>query len=1027
MTLSALQGDRETTAREHSISRGLNVRLVLGWEVVAYAVIFVSALGLRVWDLGSRALHHDESLHGYYAYQIFQGSGYEHTPLLHGPFQLFGTALTFFVTGGASDFSVRVFPALFGTALVALPLLFRSHLGRVGSLATSALIAFSPTLLYYSRFAREDVYIAVFTLGLVICVWGYLEEPKEWLLWSAAGLLALSFATKENTFITVSIFLVFLNLWAASDLARQGQEEANGGRLRYAVRFLAFAPITWVITAVWPWTSGVRRRLGLVERPMVMDVLIVLGMLAGPQFAAAIQLPIEAMGAKIDTAAEGRLLGVPTVGGLLVLSAVVGLRWRARVWLVAAGCFYVPYVLLFTSFFTNVEGFGSGIWESLDYWMGQHEVRRADQPDFYYLMFYPAYEFLVLALGGPALLFYSLRGGPRSWILTMVTVLALLAFFGADSFGGGRAVDVAAFAMLPVAAVSLFLAVRGTMFERFLVFWLAATITAYSFVGEKMPWLSVHTALPMVILAGYGIGRVWGRGPDFSPLRLPLGRPLRIAGAVTMLVVVALSVRLAGWVSYGHEDVPREFLFYTQTSADVPDLATEIRELADGSGKGRGLRVQVDDVYVWPWAWYLREYDVSFEQIDGLFVPEAGAVLVLAAANEIYGDAYENDYAPARAYRLRQYFPEDYRGIGDKANLGEAIGDFVVDLGRAATWRRWWDYFVWRDIEPQGVEGRLYVPLEYGRGAGAISAPPDDGKPVVRPTADVEGRYIIGRGGSDPGEMSGPVGVAVDGGGNVYVVDSGNARVQKFDAKGALVAAVGGKGTKLGRFNQPSDVAVDAKGNVYVTDTWNHRIQKFGPDLNPLAAWGKPTRDLINPGPEAMWGPRGIAVDAKGNVFVADTGTHRVRKFSANGKPLSSFGRRGDGKGEFEEPVGVAIGPDGSIFVADAGNARIQRFDAGLKFVAAFAIENWDDRQPTNKPYLEVLKDGRLLATDAPHGRVLLVNADGKVASHLSRVAEVPLFYPGGIALSGKGNFVYLTDGAAGHVRRFPLTDFALR
>src|SRR3972149_12129380 len=139
--------------REALLSRALAFQLRLSWEVVGYLSLFVAGFGFRLWDLGSRALHHDESLHGYYAYKLFLGNGYEHTPLMHGPFQFFGTALTFFVTGGASDYTVRVLPALFGTILIALPLLFPSQLGRLGAFVAAALIAFSPTPLSYSRFA----------------------------------------------------------------------------------------------------------------------------------------------------------------------------------------------------------------------------------------------------------------------------------------------------------------------------------------------------------------------------------------------------------------------------------------------------------------------------------------------------------------------------------------------------------------------------------------------------------------------------------------------------------------------------------------------------------------------------------------------------------------------------------------------------------------------------------------------------------------------------------------------------------
>src|SRR3972149_1311890 len=80
----------------------------------------------------------------------------------------------------------------------------------------------------------------------------------------------------------------------------------------------------------------------------------------------------------------------------------------------------------------------------------------------------------------------------------------------------------------------------------------------------------------------------------------------------------------------------------------------------------------------------------------------------------------------------------------------------------------------------------------------------------------------------------------------------------------------GGGGAELTR---PADLARDAAGNVYVIDTWNHRVQKFDPDLNFVAAWGKAATSLISPGEDEMWGPRSIAVDWDGNVWVVDTGT----------------------------------------------------------------------------------------------------------------------------------------------------------
>ena len=288
----------------------------------------LSGAVLRLWDLGSRALHHDESLHGDHAYQIFQGHGYEHLPWLHGPFQFFGTALTFFLGGAATDYSLRILPVLFGTAFIALPLLLKSHLGRPGSLIAAGLIAFSPVLLYYSRFAREDIYVAVFTLGMVVCLWRYVEGGRAGYLYGMAGLLALSFATKENTFITAAILLLFLNLWTATILARQTTEGRGGGGVAEGARVLFYVPFAWLLVALWPAIAGLRRRLGLQERHAAIDVLLVLGTLAGPQFAAVVELPLEAAGLDFTTTTDERWLGFAScrraAGGKRALWGPVG-------------------------------------------------------------------------------------------------------------------------------------------------------------------------------------------------------------------------------------------------------------------------------------------------------------------------------------------------------------------------------------------------------------------------------------------------------------------------------------------------------------------------------------------------------------------------------------------------------------------------------------------------------------------------------------------------------------------------------
>ena len=227
-----------------------SLRLRLDWELALYILFIAAGAALRFWDLGARAFHHDESLHAQYAWYLFRDGTYDHNPMMHGPFQFFGTAFNFLLFG-VSDYTARILPAIAGTALIGLPFFLRRHLGRSGALIAAGLIAFSPTLLYFSRFARNDIYIGLWTLGLAVCLWRYIEEGRHRYLYIAAGLLALSFATKEATFLNAAIFIAFLDLWIAQTLASQIRERHNLDPLATPFLFLALAPFAWAIVAVW--------------------------------------------------------------------------------------------------------------------------------------------------------------------------------------------------------------------------------------------------------------------------------------------------------------------------------------------------------------------------------------------------------------------------------------------------------------------------------------------------------------------------------------------------------------------------------------------------------------------------------------------------------------------------------------------------------------------------------------------------------------------------------------------------------
>ena len=176
-----------------------------------FLALLLTALGLRLWELSGRVMHYDEAIHLYYSWQLSNFEDYLHSPWMHGPFQIELVAL-FLKLLGDTDFTARLAYALLGTALVALPYFLREHLGRAGALLTGVLLTISPSLLYFSRFGRNDIIMAFLATSLFILMWRYIHQSKNRYLYLAAAVLAIAFATKETAYIITLIFgaLAFL-------------------------------------------------------------------------------------------------------------------------------------------------------------------------------------------------------------------------------------------------------------------------------------------------------------------------------------------------------------------------------------------------------------------------------------------------------------------------------------------------------------------------------------------------------------------------------------------------------------------------------------------------------------------------------------------------------------------------------------------------------------------------------------------------------------------------------------------------
>lgn len=189
----------------------------LGTIVIALVVV---ALALRLWELGERPFHHDESLDAWWSWLFRNGRYTNYDPVYHGPLRFYITA-AFFELFGESEATARLFSAVTGAAVVGLPFFLRRELGRVGTIAASVALCISPTLLYYSRFGREDaqmVFLAMLTLVLGLA---YLKHPRTVVACGLMFTLAASFAIKESTYLFGLMLAVYALIVVAAQFDAQ--------------------------------------------------------------------------------------------------------------------------------------------------------------------------------------------------------------------------------------------------------------------------------------------------------------------------------------------------------------------------------------------------------------------------------------------------------------------------------------------------------------------------------------------------------------------------------------------------------------------------------------------------------------------------------------------------------------------------------------------------------------------------------------------------------------------------------------
>ncbi|MEZ4572030.1 MAG: TIGR03663 family protein, partial [Thermomicrobiales bacterium] len=675
--------------------RGAGFRLTA--EGLAYLTIAVLAVLTRFWDLGSRAMNHDESLHTYYSWLYYDNYHYIHDPLMHGPALFHLNALAYFLFGD-NDVTARIMPAIFGTMIVLMPALLRGPKlwGRWGAIAASGILLFSPSILYYSRFIRHDVYTLFATFAIVIAALRYLDKPeRRWIIVAAISTFFL-FTTKEVSFIVAFIVVTFLAVVVTWQIHRAMFGVLVGSVIALGVVLLGLRSMGVEPLPGIPWEDPSDRNISafatdFAQHPYVLAALGVIGLAIVAALIVADRLRTEG-GRWLDDVI-GRTPDHTTAHSLyLALRDYRGLA-------IGIGAGLTLFVLLYTSMFTNFGGLGSATFGALGYWLGQQDVQRGAQPWFYYLLLLPQYEFVAVTV-------FPIAGLLTAWGL--VTRIR-----GGDYFLGR-----------PVG--------RRLYMRAFFLYWAVVMLGVLSWAGEKMPWLSVHIALPMILLAASYTGEAVeyvearareGRLPGRSALAVAAGIPvltaswfllwawasagpwefredlnnyvrtlrpfaadnpwvlylplaalvallgyglyrlgpklaLATAGAAIVAVMIAGQAHVSYRFTYTEGDVAIDMLMYSQASPDVERVMDDLGEFSRQMTGDRDIAVMYDSGTSWPFQWYLRDYPNRRFYGSTIDSPPNAEVILISQdtwpdnLDMLSGYTYQD-------YTMRWFFPEN--------------------------------------------------------------------------------------------------------------------------------------------------------------------------------------------------------------------------------------------------------------------------------------------------------------------------------------------------------------------------------
>ncbi|MBM3334306.1 TIGR03663 family protein, partial [Candidatus Sumerlaeota bacterium] len=490
----------------------------IGHTAWVLLIILPFVIFTRLWGLGQKPFHHDESLFASYAYHLRVTGDYDFNEILHGPFLEDVSALIFAIFGD-SEVTARLWPAVAGSLLVLLVWRLRDLLGNLAALLGVVFLTASPTLMYYSRFNRNDVPFTFAAMLFVYCVARFFQRGRMW-QWLLALMAVGWMICIEETYV---IFL--------------------------------FTVATYAVA------------LGLVEA------------------AAGTPSSRRAAWARLSSSQPGfaRKFALTTVLGLLAALLMI--------------------VTLYTTFFKHLEH-ADGPIEAIIYWAGQHREQRIFGEFHYYVPILLIYEFLFVAIFiwgvGRTLRRAAWLRGWIGWAWATWSVVLLAALWKHRIPDGLAAILhmqrgwhlwLAIEIFVLGAATCAVLVTERRLLDGFFVWWTVIAFLAYSYAGEKVPWIAVHVVFPMIVTAAIFVQEI-ARSAAIS--EVPRGRLLtraalrgfaRTPALAFFVVALPATTAIALRLSFVNDANPAERHVYTHTTDDYKAMIEEVVDIASASGQ----------------------------------------------------------------------------------------------------------------------------------------------------------------------------------------------------------------------------------------------------------------------------------------------------------------------------------------------------------------------------------------------------------------------------------------------------------